>query len=428
MIKFLKKLLAALCLLLSTMKSSAQLKAANTDELKVPPYQLPDLLKMQNGEAVKTAGDWTNRQRPYIYHLFEQVQFGKFPDHKIPIHFRVLEKDPAAMGGLATRKQVRIFLNQQDTAVYTDLLLYIPNKTNAKVPVFIGYNFGGNQAIQPDANILLTKHWVSSRSKGSVNNQASDSSRGTEASQWQVKEILLHGYAIATAYCGDLEPDYAEGWKTGIRTTMRQSLNVAPEDWGAMGAWAYGLCRIADYFEMDDQIDAKKIALFGHSRLGKAALWAAASDQRFSLVISNESGEGGATLSKRWFGETVKVITTSFPHWFISNYNAYSDRVSDLPVDGHMLLSLIAPRPLYVASAEGDSWSDPKGEFLSAKEAGKVYALFHKKGIDAGEEMPVVNHPVGETVRYHIRTGKHDVTQYDWSQYLAFATGQWEKK
>ncbi|MEO8415894.1 MAG: hypothetical protein ABI472_19695, partial [Ginsengibacter sp.] len=237
--------------------------------------------------------------------------------------------------------------------------------------------------------------------------------------------ILSHGYAVATAYDGDLEPDNPGGWKTGIRTTLQDVLHIRPDEWRAMGAWAYGLGRIMDYFQKDKDIIANRVALIGHSRLGKAALWAAASDPRFALIISNESGEGGATLSKRWFGETVKIINEKFPHWFVTKYKTYGDNTNALPIDGHMLLSLIAPRPLYVASAEGDTWSDPKGEFLSAKEAGRVYALFGKIGITA-DSMPPVQHPVGNTIRYHIRAGKHDVTLYDWQQYLQFADQQWK--
>jgi len=315
-------------------------------------------------------------------------------------------------------------LHGADELVYVDVLIYIPNNVKGPVPVFVGYNFNGNQATQTDKDILLTQKWVGTK-KGAPNNRTTDSTRGIEASQWQVKEVLSHGYALATAYCGDLEPDNPDGWKTGIRTTLQNELHIKPEEWTCMGAWAYGLSRIYDYFLTDKMIDAKKVAIIGHSRLGKAALWAAASDQRFALVISNESGEGGATLSKRWYGETVSIITDKFPHWFLPRYKAYGDSVTALPIDGHMLLSMIAPRPLYVASAEGDTWSDPKGEFLSAKEAGRVYALFGKNGIDASTEMPGLHQPVGETIRYHIRSGKHDVTLYDWQQYVKFADDNW---
>lgn len=406
-------------------KSRAQTILSNTDESKVPPYTLPDVLKIKNGKEVKTSQEWNNIQRPYIYHLYEEIQFGKYPVTKIPLKYRLLEKDEHALGGLATRKQVRIFLHPTDTTVLVDVLIYFPNNVKKSVPVFVGYNFSGNNEIQNDPGILLTQNWVPTKSKAAVNNKATDSSRGAEASQWQVMEILSHGYALATAYYGDIEPDNPEGWKTGIRTTLKDALKIQPDQWSAMGAWAYGLSRIMDYFQNDKDINANKVAIIGHSRLGKTALWAAASDKRFAIIISNESGEGGASLSKRWYGETVKIINEKFPHWFFAKYKTYGDNTDALPIDGHMLLSLIAPRPLYVASAEGDTWSDPKGEFLSAKEAGRVYALFEKKGIDR-DSMPPLHQPVGNTIRYHIRAGRHDVTLYDWQQYLQFADKQWK--
>jgi hypothetical protein len=406
-------------------KGFSQALASNLEELKVPPYTLPDVLKMPNGKEVKNKDEWNKIQRPSIYHLYEENQFGRYPTKKIAIRYRLLETDNHALDGTATRKQVRLYLHPTDTAVYTDVLMYLPNNAKKPVPVFVGYNFSGNQAIQPDDKILLTKSWLYGKTKGAVNNRATDSSRGIEASQWQVKEILSHGYAAATAYYGDIEPDNPEGWKTGIRTTLKDVLNIQPEEWSAMGAWAYGLSCVYDYLQKDKDIDASKVAVIGHSRLGKAALWAAASDPRFALVISNESGEGGATLSKRWYGETVKIITDRFPHWFVAKYKTYGDNINALPIDGHMLLSLIAPRPLYVASAEGDTWSDPKGEFLSAKEASIVWSLFGKQGIEVNS-MPSIFEPVGHTVRYHIRAGKHDVMLYDWQQYLKFADSQWK--
>lgn len=431
MIPFLKRLTCTFMLLFLAafvlqIKVFSQTYLSNTDETKVPPYTLPDPLVNHEGTKVTTAAEWTNHQRLYVYHLFEENVYGRYPSTKIPEKFVMRETDRHALNNLAVRKQIRIFLSSPDTSVYMDLLVYLPVHAKGPVPVFTGYNFSGNHTIMPDAGIFLSGSWIAPKSKGVIDNKATDSSRGTDTSQWQLREILSHGYGLAVAYYGDIEADNPDGWKSGIRTSLSSALQIKPEEWSAIGAWAWGLSRVMDYLQQDKDIDAKKIALIGHSRLGKAALWAGASDQRFAIVISNESGEGGAALSKRWYGETVGIINQKFPHWFAANYKKYNENTAALPVDQHMLLSLMAPRPLYVASAEGDQWSDPKGEFLSAKNAGPVYALFNKKGIDT-DSMPPLHHPVGQTVRYHIRAGKHDVTLYDWQQYLSFADKYWKK-
>ena len=244
--------------LISSYKSVAQSRVSNSDESKVPPYILPDPLKMPDGKEVKTKEEWMTIQRPWIYHQYEVIQFGRFPFNHPPLRYRVMETADNALQGRATRKQVRIYLHPADTTVYIDLLIYLPNKIKKPVPVFIGYNFGGNQIIQSDPAILLTKNWVSASEQGAFNHQATDSSRGSSASQWQVEEILSHGYALATAYYGDLEPDNPDGWKTGIRTTLKGVLNIQPEEWSAMGAWAYGLSRIMDYLQKDNDINAAK--------------------------------------------------------------------------------------------------------------------------------------------------------------------------
>lgn len=411
--------------LLKTVPCIAQFSSdtANETESHVIPYALPDQLLMADGKRVKDRRQWMRFQRPYLYHLFEQNVYGRYPNQMLKIHYKIREQDNHALEGMAVRKQIRIFLKPGDTSVYIDVLMYLPNNIHRPVPVFLGLNFSGNATVQSDPNIFLSDRLAYPdfvKSNG-------EAERGRTSSRWPVKTILEKGFGIVTACYADVEMDKKDGWRTGIRATMANELKIMPDEWGAIGAWAWELSRIMDYLEMDKAIDAKKVAVIGHSRLGKAALWAAASDERFSMVISNESGEGGAALARRWFGETVKLINDRFPHWFVDAYKRYNNNVFDLPVDQHELLALIAPRPLYVASAAGDLWSDPKGEFLSAWHAGVVYALYGKKGLGTNK-MPPVGQPVGDVIRYHIRAGKHDLTLFDWKQYLDFAQIQWHRK
>ena len=355
---------------------------ANETESNVIPYTLPDPLMMPNGKRVKNTGEWMKIQRPYLYHLFEQNVYGRYPEQKLAARYEIREQSKDALEGTAIRKQIRIFLKPGDTSVHIDVLMYLPKNAKGPVPVFAGLNFKGNATIQPDPQIILSNN----PALNNFEKPNDEAVRGTASSRWPVKTILENGFGLVTACYSDIELDKSDGWKTGMRTTLQNELKIKPQEWGAIGAWAWGLSRIMDYLETDKDVDAKKVAVIGHSRLGKTALWAGASDTRFSIVISNESGEGGAALARRWFGETVKIINQHFPHWFVEAYNKYNDDVFGLPVDQHELLALVAPRPLYVASAAGDLWSDPKGEFLSAWHAGEVYSLFGKKGLT--DEMP----------------------------------------
>src|SRR6476469_9626963 len=359
--------LATLCLtiLLTTLlpvHTKAQ-DSINYDESKVPPYTLPDPLILPNGKRITTAEQWTQQQRPAMLKLFAENVYGRMPGKPEQMHFMVNSVDSSALGGKAIRKQVTIFFTQQPSSPSMELLLYLPRSVKGHVPVFTGLNFSGNQSVSHDTGIHLSTRWIDNDSKiGIVNNHATEASRGSEASRWPVAEIISRGYGLATVYYGDLEPDYPEGWKTGIRTTLQSDLNIHADEWCAIGAWAWGLSRIMDYLETDNSVNAKQVVITGHSRLGKAALWSAANDTRFAIIVSNNSGEGGAALSRRWFGETIKKINTSFPHWFVTKYKQYNDNPRLLPVDQHILLALMAPRPLYIASAEDDKWADPRGE------------------------------------------------------------------
>jgi hypothetical protein len=414
-----------ICLLIfSFTQVQAQDSTINQDESKVPDYTLPDPLKTADGKRITTSRQWLQYQRPAMLKLFADNVYGRIPGKPKNMSFKVTSVDSSALGGKAIQKQVTILFNDNASGPSMDVLMYLPKFIKTPVPVFMGLNFYGNQTINADTGIRLSTRWAMNEEQmGILNHQATESSRGKDAGKWAVEEIISRGYGLVTAYYGDLEPDNPNGWKTGVRITMKEELSINENEWGAIGAWAWGLSRIMDYLETDAAVDAKKVVITGHSRLGKACLWAAANDTRFAIVVSNNSGEGGAALSKRWFGETIEKINTSFPHWFVSAYKQYNKHPELLPVDQHILLSLMAPRPLYVASAAEDQWADPKGEFLSAKNAEPVYKLFGKNGPGVNE-MPPVNHPVGETIRYHIRTGKHDFTLYDWLQYLDFADKQ----
>lgn len=394
----------------------------NLDESRVPAYTLPDPLVCVDGLRVTSADEWKAKRRPEILRLFETEVYGKAPREKPQLEFTVESKDDAALGGKAIREEVTIAVSTRRGSLPLHLLVYMP-KAAKPVPAFVGLNFNGNQAVASDPQITLAQAWIGGhRDQGIENHHATEKSRGVDASRWQVEKLIDRGYALATMCCNDIEPDFAGGFPTGVHKLFFREGQTAPDDdeWGTLAAWAWGLSRALDYLETDPKIDVHRVAVIGHSRLGKAALWAGASDPRFAAVISNESGCGGAALSKRIFGETVGQINTNFPHWFCRNFRKYNDREATLPVDQHELIALVAPRPVYVASAHEDRHADPKGEFLAIKNAEPVYRLFGIAGLGEGE-LPAVNHPVGGVMHYHIRSGKHDTTAYDWDQYLDFA-------
>jgi hypothetical protein len=410
-------------LLLAALDALAQVPSgANYEESRVPRYTLPDPLVMSSGERVSSPATWTDKRRPELLKLLETEMFGRAPGRPEGMRFEVRSTAGDALSGRAVRKQVRIWFSSKPGGPKMDLLVYLPRDAAKPVPVFLVLNFSGNQAINTDPGIDITDAWVAATYPGVVDNRATEKTRGTASSRYPVEKILARGYGLATAYYGDLDPDYDDGFRNGVQPLFYKPGQTRPAagEWGAIGAWAWGLSRAMDYLETDKNVDARRVIALGHSRLGKTALWAGALDQRFAIVVSNESGEGGAALSRRMFGEQIHDLNRAFPHWFAGNYHKYSDKESQLPWDQHMLLALIAPRPLYVASAAEDLWCDPKGEFLAALAASPVYKLLGTDGLGA-TEMPGLHQPVMTTVGYHIRAGAHDLSSYDWDQFLTFA-------
>lgn len=409
-----------------SLPASAQPQGYNYDEAKVPKFELPDPLVTTAGKPVATKEAWETQRRPELIKLFEDHVYGACPAPPKDIRFEVFEESNDALGGKAIRKQVAIHLGAADPGESSrkhriDLLIYLPKGAKKPTPMFLGCNFSGNQACQDDPAIRMTESWVPNRKGRGKDNRATEASRGAASSRWPAEEVIARGYGIATIYCGDVEPDHANGHKDGVRSTYPVgSKEIEDGDWGGIAAWGWGLSRALDYFATDDAIDHERTAVIGHSRLGKTALWAGARDERFAIVISNNSGCGGAALHRRAFGETVKRINTSFPHWFCGTFKNYNDNEQECPVDQHQLIALIAPRPVYVASATEDRWADPRGEFLSCLHADPVYRLLTDEGLPA-KEWPAADEPVSGRIGYHLRTGKHDITSYDWKRYMDFA-------
>jgi len=395
----------------------------NFDETKVPDYDLPDPLICLDGTKVTDKRIWFEKRQREILELFEHHMYGKMPGKPEKMSFEITSIDNDTLQGKATRKEISVVMENSHTEIQMDILIYLPNNQPKPSSTFIGLNFYGNHTIHQDPDITLSNQWMPTKiAYGIVKHRATEGSRGVRCSKWPVELIIARGFALSTIYSGDIDPDFDDGFQNGVHPLFYKDGKTKPaqNEWGTIGAWAWGLSRAMDYFESDDDIDHNRVIVMGHSRLGKAALWAGANDQRFATIISNNSGCGGAALFRRQFGETISFVNVMYPHWFCKNFKNYNDNEDELPVDQHMLISLIAPRPVYIASAEQDLTSDPRGEFLSCKYADPVYKMLGTDGLKV-DEMPETHRPILSTIGYHIREGEHDVLIYDWERYLDFA-------
>ena len=375
------------------------------DAPDTPPYTLPDPLVTASGRKVTTAEEWKTTRRPEVLELFRTHVYGRVPPTPYRRSFQVRE-NRQAMGGAATLKQVTITIESEGKSLAFDLSLFVPNRAPKPVPAFLLINNRGLENIDP--------------------------TRQKKSEFWPAEEVIARGYAIAAFYNAQIDPDDKKDveFKDGIHAVLDRGPR-APDAWATLAAWAWGASRCMDYFETDRDIARDRVAVVGHSRGGKTALWAAAEDQRFAIACSNDSGCGGATLHRHRTKqkETIAVINRGFPHWFDANFKSYNGREESLPVDQHMLVALIAPRAVCVGSASEDLWADPRGEFLSVAAARPVYQLFGRQGLGDAKEMPAIGAPLhGDAAHYHLRAGKHNLTLEDWNAYLDFADKYYRRR
>ena len=390
----------------------------NYDETKVGTYTLPDPLVLANGKPVSDAKTWTQKRRPELVRMFEENQYGSSPGRPAEMSFDVFDKGTPAFDGKALRRQVTVYFSKNKNGPKMDLLVYLPAAARKPVPLLLNLGFGANSSTVDDPGIKAGEVW--GRDKKKV-----PASQGRSFGRINVLPLLDAGIGFATVYYGDIDPDFDGGIPNGVRALYLKpgQTQPAPNEWGSIGAWAWGLSRAVDYLETDKGVDAKRVAIFGISRLGKTVLWAGAHDPRIALVIASCSGEGGAALSRRNYGETVKhlVAPTRYPYQFAANYQKYADDLSKQPEEAHLLISLIAPRPLLLQTGDTDFWSDPKGEFLAAVAAEPVYRLLGQKGLETNQ-MPAAGQPIMNTLGYYMHAGGHGTIPSDWEQFIKFLT------
>jgi hypothetical protein len=389
----------------------------NYTEAKVPRYTLPDPLILQNGKKVTDIQTWNEQRRPEIMRLFEENQFGRALGNPKDVSFTVFDKGTSVFGGKARRRQVTIHFGKGPQA---DFLIYLPADSEQPSPLLLNIGFMANNQMVNDPGVKEGKIWSGEKKRVPAGKKS-------PFPKLDVMQFIERGYGFATIYYGDIDPDFRDGLSLGIRSQYLKpgQTTPAPDEWGAIAAWAWGLSRAMDYFETDSEIDEKRVAVTGVSRLGKTALWTAAADPRFAMAVPSCSGQGGAALSRRNYGETIKLITLPqrYGYQFCDNYAKWGDAPDKAPMDAHMLIALMAPRPVLLQTGDTDKWSDPMGEFRAAVAAEPVYELFGKKGLGT-DQIPESGIPVLHDIGYYMHKGGHGMNAEDgtsdWKVYLDF--------
>jgi hypothetical protein len=371
---------------------------------------------MLSGQRVASKEQWVQERRPELKTLLQHYMYGYAPPPPAKMEFKVERVDPKALGGKATLKEVTVLLAGAD-GPKIHVLVVVPNKRTGPAPVFVGMNFHGNHTVLADPKIPLPTAWVPKR-PGVKDNKATDASRGTEVDVWAIEQTIDRGYAVATFYCGDVDPDRPDQ-REGVQRFFGPK-QAGEHDWGTIMAWAWGISRVIDYLVTDPDLDARRIIVVGHSRLGKTALLAGAFDERVAVIIPLQAGMGGSAPSRGTVGESIKRINTSFPHWFNGAYKRFNDQPEKLPFDQNALVALCAPRPVLFSNAVEDTWANPDGQFEVLLAADPVYRFLGVEGL-AVKKSPPPGRLVDSRLGYYIRAGKHSMTREDWRVFCEFA-------
>jgi len=370
---------------------------SNYDESKVPAYTLPDPLVMADGKRVTDAQTWRTKRRPEILRAYQAEIYGRTPANTPKVSWEVIDTDPAAKGNTAIMRRAVGRIGSAADAPRVTMMIYTPSKAAKPVPLILMINFGGGPPVEGKPPMQFNDPPVAA-------------------------DILARGWGYAMVGYQDIQPDRLNTFNQGVigLTLSAGQQQPKPDEWGTIGAWSWGLSRIIDYFETDKLVDAKKIAVQGHSRLGKTVLWASAMDERIAAVFSSCSGEMGAALARRDWGETVDDMAQNFSYQFAGNFQKYAGHWTDMPVDAHMLIALSAPRPVFITGGTQDQWADPVGEFKAGVAAGPVYKLLGKNDLGA-TELPPLDTPLTKgDIGWHYHTGGHMATAADWKAFLEF--------
>jgi len=399
-------------------------------ELPVNP-QPPDLLTLMNGDRVTSKADWQNKRAPELRTLVQHYEYGVLPPKPERMEAKLIREDKQALDGKATLREFDVRCTNPDARIH--LMVVVPNARQKPAPCFLGLNFSGNYALLDDPKIQMPEGYVSDKYAGAPANRAGEAGRGKQADTWAIAQSIARGYAVASFYNGDVIPDQAGLAKEALKKMVPAGKSADDPDAPAtIGTWAWCFSRMIDHLVTDPDIDAKRIAVVGHSRNGKTALLAAAMDERIALAIPSQAGCGGTAPCRmeprlaesnsngRPTAETVAVINKSFPHWFCGNFKEFNDAVDKLPFDQHALIALCAPRPVLVSNATEDLWANPAGQFQMLRAADPVYRLVAGDGCDA-KEMPPVGQLLDSRLGYYIRAGKHSMTAEDWKVWLDYA-------